>query len=86
MNNNKACAEYFKGNPAYQRCFREFEKKWKSYGRVTGSITLKNTSEEERKAISGMKFRRSIGSVFRQKNDNHAGAAKRERTGKNRFF
>lgn len=54
MNNNKACAEYFKGNPAYQRCFREFEKKWKSYGRVTGSITLKNTSEEERKAISGM--------------------------------
>lgn len=54
MNNNKACAEYFKGNPAYRRCFQEFEKKWKSYGRVTGSITLKNTSEEERKAISGM--------------------------------
>ena len=54
MNNNEACAEYFKGNLAYQRCFREFEKKWKSYGRVTGSITLKNTSEEERKAIGGM--------------------------------
>ncbi|MCI5494677.1 MAG: TIGR02679 family protein [Lachnospiraceae bacterium] len=54
MNNNKACAEYFKANPAYQRCFREFEKKWESYGRVTGSITLKNTSEEERRAIGGI--------------------------------
>lgn len=26
MNNNEACAAYFKENPAYQRCFAEFEK------------------------------------------------------------
>lgn len=54
MNNNEACAVYFKENPAYQRCFAEFEKKWRSYGRVTGIITLKHTSEEERRAIGGI--------------------------------
>lgn len=54
MNNNEACAAYFKENPAYQRCFAEFEKKWRSYGRVTGIITLKHTSEEERRAIGGI--------------------------------
>lgn len=54
MNNNEACAAYFKENPAYRRCFSEFEKKWKTYGRVTGIITLKHTSEEERRAITGI--------------------------------
>ena len=54
MNNNEACAEYFRGNSAYRRCFSEFEKKWKTYGKVTGIITLKNTSEEERRAIGGI--------------------------------
>ncbi len=54
MNNNEACAAYFKENPVYQRCFLEFERKWKAYGRVTGIITLKHTSEEERRAISGI--------------------------------
>lgn len=54
MNNNEACAAYFRGNSAYRRCFTEFEKKWKSYGRATGIITLKNTSEEERRAIGGI--------------------------------
>ena len=54
MNNNEACAAYFKENPAYRRCFSEFEKKWKTYGRVTGIITLKNASEEERRAIGGI--------------------------------
>ena len=54
MNNNEVCAAYFKENPVYQRCFSEFEKKWNSYGRVTGIITLKNTFEEERRAIGGI--------------------------------
>ena len=54
MNNNEACAAYFKDNPAYRRCFSEFEKKWKTYGRVTGVITLKHTSEEERRVIGGI--------------------------------
>ena len=56
MNNNEACAEYFRGNSAYRRCFSEFEKKWKTYGKVTGIITLKNTSEEERRAIIRFPF------------------------------
>lgn len=59
MNNDEACAGYFKENPAYRRCLREFERKWKAYGKVTGNILLKNTSEEERRAIGGM-----IGKVF----------------------
>ena len=54
MNNDEACAEYFKENPAYRRCLQELERKWKSYGKVTGNILLKNTSEEERRAIGGM--------------------------------
>ena len=54
MNNNEACAAYFKENPAYQRCFSEFERKWRAYGRVTGIITLKHTSEDERRAIGGI--------------------------------
>lgn len=54
MNNNEACAEYFRGNSAYRRCFSEFEKKWKSYGRAAGIVTLKNISEEERRAIGGI--------------------------------
>lgn len=59
MNNNEACAEYFKGQPIFRRCFREFEKKWESYGKVTGTIVLRNVSEEEKRAIGGI-----LGKVF----------------------
>lgn len=31
-----------------------FRKKWESYGKVTGSITLKKTSEDERRALGGI--------------------------------
>ena len=54
MNNNQACADYFKKRPEYRRCFRELEKKWRSYGKVAGRITLMETSEEERHAIRGI--------------------------------
>lgn len=33
---------------------KQLRKKWESYGRIAGSITLKNTSEEERRAIGGI--------------------------------
>lgn len=62
MCNNKECAEYFKKQRAYDRCFREFRKKWKSYGKAAGTITLHEVSEEERRAISGI-----IGKVFYEK-------------------
>lgn len=62
MSNNTECANYFKSQEAYRRCFKEFLKKWKSYGRVAGSITLRDASEDERRAIGGM-----IGKAFYEK-------------------
>lgn len=59
MNNNTECAEYFLNQKAYQRCMKELRKKWKSFGKVAGRITLKNTTEEERRAIGGI-----LGKVF----------------------
>lgn len=38
---------------------KELRKKWEIYGRITGSITLKKTSEKERRAIGGI-----VGKVF----------------------
>ena len=59
MCNNRECANYLKRNAVYSRCMQELRKKWESYGRVAGSITLKKTSEEERRAIGGI-----VGRVF----------------------
>lgn len=33
---------------------KELLKKWKSYGKTAGRITLKQTTEEERRAIGGI--------------------------------
>jgi len=33
---------------------KNLEKKWKSYGKAAGRITLKQTSEEERRAVGGI--------------------------------
>ena len=62
MSNSTECAKYFKSRKAYQRCMREFRKKWKSFGKVAGRIILKDTTEEERRAIGGI-----IGKVFYDK-------------------
>lgn len=59
MCSNRQCAEYFKSQKAYDRCFEEFRKKWRSYGKAAGRITLKQASEEERRAVGGV-----IGKVF----------------------
>ena len=59
MRSNQKCAEYFKSQEAYRRCFEELWKKWRSYGRAAGRITLRDASEEERRAIGGI-----IGKVF----------------------
>lgn len=53
-NNDQACAEYFKSQKAYQRCFQELWKKWRSYGKPAGRITLKHASDEERRAVGGI--------------------------------
>lgn len=54
MCNSRECAAYLKKNAAYDRAMREFRKKWESYGRVTGTITLKRLSEGERRALGGI--------------------------------
>ena len=54
MCNNRECAGYLKENAAYARLMKELWKKWKSYGRAAGSITLHNTTEAERRAIGGI--------------------------------
>ena len=38
---------------------KELRKKWESNGRISGTITLKNTSEEERRGIGGI-----VGKIF----------------------
>lgn len=48
------CVEYFRSQEGYRRCFEELLKKWKSYGRPAGVITLENTSEEERRLLGGI--------------------------------
>lgn len=59
MCSSEACAAYFKDQDAYRRCFKELRKKWMSYGRLTGKIVLRDSSEEERRAIGGV-----VGKVF----------------------
>ena len=54
MCNNTECAAYFRGQSAYDRCFLELRKKWRSYGKTAGRITLKNGTDEERRAIGGI--------------------------------
>ena len=63
MYNNRECADYFKRQKVYRRCFEELKKKWQSYGKVVGRITLCNVSDEERRAIGGI-----IGKTFNEKN------------------
>lgn len=59
MSNSRQCAEYFKNLKESKRCFRELRKKWRSYGRAAGRITLKGASPEERRMIGGI-----VGKVF----------------------
>ena len=59
MCNNRECAKYLKQNLAYARCMKELRKKWETYGRIAGSITLKKASEKERRAIGGI-----VGTIF----------------------
>lgn len=54
MCNNREFAKFLRKNSAYSRLMRELRKKWESYGKVAGAVTLKKTSEEERKAIGGI--------------------------------
>lgn len=54
MNNSRECAKYFKNLKESNRCFRELRRKWRSYGKAAGQITMKETSQEERRMIGGI--------------------------------
>ena len=54
MNNDRESAAYFRSRKAYERCMKGLLNKWKSYGQTAGRITLKQTTEEERRAIGGI--------------------------------
>ena len=44
---------------------KELRKKWESYGRIAGSITLKKTSEDERRAIGGIVGKKFMGETIK---------------------
>lgn len=64
MNNEKECAVYLQTQKAYHRAMEEMRKKWRSYGKAAGRITLKYTSEEERRAVSGITGKRYLGDTI----------------------
>lgn len=47
----EACARYFRSQKVYDRFFRMMRKKWESYGRTAGFISLREFSQEERVAL-----------------------------------
>ena len=63
MSNKELCADYFKTQPAFSRCFSLMKKKWESYGRLTGKIVLKNCTDAERSALTKV-----FGKEFKDKN------------------
>ena len=52
------CTAYFHSRPGFQRAFLEMRKKWRSYERVGGTVTLKKLKEEEQQALGGFFSRR----------------------------
>ncbi len=53
MTSNQKWAEYLK-NRSFNKLMIELKKKYVSYGKLTGKISIKNISDQERKDISGL--------------------------------
>lgn len=47
------CIEFFKNQPVFERIFRGFREKYKSYGSFSGTVTVRILSEQEREALEG---------------------------------
>lgn len=54
MEQVKACAAYFKKQRAFDRCFLLMRKKWESYGRTAGQVSIKDGRPEEQEALEGL--------------------------------
>ena len=50
----RECVAYFKGTPGFDRLLGEMRKKVRSYGRVGGTVVLKELSSEERRSIESL--------------------------------
>ncbi len=50
----KACAAYFRSRPGYRRILTALLKKYRSYGRLTGTIRLDDVTQEECDALRGL--------------------------------
>ena len=48
----KDALKLVESNRIYKKIFKEVYKKYKSYGKITGSFTLKPKNEEERRVLS----------------------------------
>ena len=53
MTSNQKWAEYLK-DKSFNKLMIELKKKYISYGKLTGKISIKNISDQERKDISGL--------------------------------
>lgn len=54
MSNSVECAAYLRSQPGYDRCLEALGKKWESYGRLAGQISLPAATQEERRLIGGI--------------------------------
>ena len=51
------CRRYFQERPVFGKLLRGFREKYLSYGRFTGTVTLKNLKESEREDLEGFLLR-----------------------------
>ena len=49
----KECLTYLKGQEVFARLLKGFWKKYESYGMFTGTVELRNLTEDEREELEG---------------------------------
>lgn len=54
MSSKKECAQYFKKQKGYERSLLEMRRKWESYGRAAGRISLRDATDAEMRALGGI--------------------------------
>ena len=49
----RECADYFRERPVFDRLLRGFREKYMSYGSFSGTVTVRNLSEEDIEDLEG---------------------------------
>ncbi len=49
----KECSEYFKNNPGFSRVLIKIKDRYKSLGRIGGTVRVDNLTIEEKEALTG---------------------------------